>query len=444
MLGMDIFLKNALIYHEGEFKQLNIGIEKDRFAYIGSEVKTAENTIDCKGLHIFPGAIDTQVHFREPGLTHKETIESGSLSALHGGITGFFEMPNTKPPTTDVAAIQEKMDIADKTSYCDYAFYAGATQNNLKDLQQMEKLPGVCGIKIFMGSSTGSLLLYAEDDLKNILANTTSNIAIHAEDEDRMISRKDIAVKAAHPRAHPEWRDTLSAILATEKILRLAKETNRKVHVLHITTKEEVHLLRHFKDVATFEITPQHLYLEAPDCYNRLGTLAQMNPPIRGIEHREALWMAVRESICDVIGSDHAPHTLEEKQKPYPESPSGMPGVQTLLPLLLNAVHLQKLSLEQVVELVSVNPIKKFGITSRNLIVEGGDATLTVVNMNQEWNVTKAWLKSKCGWSPFENQKLKGQPTGVISHGQICLWNTQLIGRPKAQKMTFSHNLGEI
>ncbi len=441
---MDILLKDALVFHDGEFKALHIGILKDKIEYLGKDVKPANQVIDCKGLHILPGAIDTQVHFREPGLTQKETIASGTKSALFGGITGIFEMPNTKPPTTDVFALKEKLEIAQNTAFVDYAFYAGATQENLKQLIAMEAIPGCSGIKIFMGSSTGSLLLYDEEHLKEILSNTSSTIAIHAEDEDRMNSRKDIAILAKHPRAHPEWRDVQSALLATEKILRLAKECHRKVHVLHITTKEEIHLLRHFRDVSTFEITPQHLYLEAPACYEDLGTYAQMNPPIRTKEHQDALWMAVREGLCDVIGSDHAPHTIEEKAKPYPESPSGMPGVQTILPLLLNAANLQKISLERVVELICVNPIKKFGITSRNLIIEGGDATFSIVDMQKKWTIKKDWLQSKVGWSPFENKSITGYPTGVILHGSLCLWDNQIHNAKAAQKLVFKHNQKEI
>jgi dihydroorotase len=441
---MDILLKNALVFFEGEFKAVNIGIKNDVVAYIGTDNKAALEVLDCKGLHILPGAIDTQVHFREPGLTHKETIASGTKAALFGGITGIFEMPNTKPPTTDVTLLQDKLEIAAKTSFVDYAFYAGATQANIEQLKAMESMPGCCGIKIFMGSSTGSLLLYSEEHLKKILAKTASNIAIHAEDEDRMNERKHIAIAAKHPRVHPEWRDPTSALLATEKILRLAKETHRKIHVLHITTKEEIHILRHFRDVSTFEITPQHLFLTAPDCYDQLGTLAQMNPPIRSKEHQEALWMAVREGLCDAIGSDHAPHTLDEKQKPYPESPSGMPGVQTILPLMLHAVNLQKISIERMVELLCINPIKKFGITSRNLIVEGGDATFSVVDLKRQWVISKDWLKASCGWSPFENKKITGYPHGVILHGKVCMWDNQLRSAPKAQKLTFSHNLGKF
>ncbi|MCB0350339.1 MAG: dihydroorotase, partial [Bdellovibrionales bacterium] len=394
--------------------------------------------IDCKGLHILPGAIDTQVHFREPGLTQKETIESGTRAALFGGITGVFEMPNTKPPTTDIQALREKLEIAKNTAVVDYAFYAGATQENLKQLQQMEALPGCSGIKIFMGSSTGSLLLYSEEHLKEILSNTVSTIAIHAEDEDRLTERKKIVLEQpGHVELHPVWRDAESAIIATKKILTLARQHNRKVHILHVTTAEEVEILSQHRDIASFEITPQHLTLFAPDCYERLGTLAQMNPPIREKRHQEALWKAVTSGLVDVIGSDHAPHTLEEKKQTYPDTPSGMTGVQTILPLMIHHSLNGKLSLLRTVELLSQNPAKLFGIKSKGKITVGFDADLTLIDLKAKKEVKNSWIQSACGWTPYDGMTLNGAIIATLVGGEVVMRDDQVLSRPRGRPLEF-------
>tara|TARA_B100001248_G_scaffold262722_1_gene261567 strand:- start:8031 stop:9329 length:1299 start_codon:yes stop_codon:yes gene_type:complete len=432
---MEKLLKNANVYLDGKFQKINIGITSDKISYLGDQSPEAKEVLDYEGKYLLPGAIDSQVHFREPGLENKEDILHGSKAALLGGITAFFEMPNTKPATTDRYRLEEKLQIARKNSVVDYAFYIGATQNNIQELKYLVKTPGCCGIKTFMGSSTGNLLLYDKKELEVMLRENPGTKAFHCEDEDRMIERNSIATAAKHVSAHPIWRDETSALLATQKIVGLAKATGSRVHVLHVTTKEEMCFLRENKKYASVEVTPQHLSLHAPDCYERLGTYAQMNPPIRSIDHQEELWRGVVDGTVDVIGSDHAPHSIEEKSKTYPATPSGMPGVESILPLMLDHVNAGRLSLERVVELLCVNPIKLFGIQNRELIAKDADATFTVVDMKKEKPFKNHY---KCNWSPFEGRKIKGWPTDVWLHGEHIMQDQQILRLSSARALSFS------
>ena len=311
----------------------DLGVRNGRIAALGRlRAGTADATIDATGLHVLPGVIDTQVHFREPGDEHKEDLETGTRGAVLGGVTAVFEMPNTRPPTTSAAALVDKLARADGRAWCDHAFYVGATEENAPTLGELERLPGCAGVKVFMGSSTGGLLVPDDETLDTVLAAGTRRVAVHAEDDERLRERRPIAEAAGDPRAHPEWRDVETALRATRRLLRLAAERGRPVHVLHVTTAEEIALLAAHKAIASVEVTPQHLSLQAPECYDRLGTRAQMNPPIRDGRHRAALWRGVADGTVDVVGSDHAPHTREEKARPYPSSPAGMPGVQRCCP----------------------------------------------------------------------------------------------------------------
>lgn len=431
----DLILSNAQVFFENQFSQLHIAIKDSKIAKISSStIKEASlENIDCTGLHILPGVIDSQVHFREPGNEHKENLETGSKAALLGGVTAFFDMPNTNPATTNAENAQYKLDRAAESSYVDYAFYIGATQENLEELEELTKIPGVIGTKIFMGSSTGNLLLYDEKHIEKVLLNTTKTVAVHCEDEDRMLARKHLAEAAAHPSAHPVWRDDMAAFLASSKLLQIARKLQRKVHILHITTKQEMDFLSQYKDFCSLEVTPQHLSLSAPECYEKLGSFAQMNPPIRGMEHQKALWQAINNGSVTVMGSDHAPHTIEEKEKPYPNSPSGMPGVQTILPLMLNHVNRGNLKLERLVELLCIEPLRLFNIQNRNPIIENGDASFTIVDLNKEKTICEDWLASKCQWSPFTGTVVKGFPTGVVLHGKLCMWEEEILASSMGQ-----------
>ena len=367
----------------------DIGVRNGRIAAIGSLAGAgAAEEIDAVGLHVLPGVIDSQVHFREPGLEHKEDLSTGTAAAAMGGVVAVFEMPNTKPSTTTADAIRDKLARADGRAWTDHAFFIGAAGDNIDHLAEWERIPGCAGIKIFMGSSTGSLLVADDDTLARVLARGFRRIAVHCEDEYRLEERKPIAEAGAHPRVHHQWRDAETALRATQRLVRLAEAARRRVHVLHVTTADEMAFLAGHKDLATVETTPQHLTLAAPDCYERLGTLAQMNPPIREAHHREALWRAIADGVVDVLGSDHAPHTLDEKAKPYPHSPSGMTGVQTLVPLMLDHVNAGRLTLERFVDLTSAGVARIYNLAGKGRVALGYDADFTIVDMKTERVIT--------------------------------------------------------
>jgi dihydroorotase len=416
----------------------DIGVRDGKIAAIGTLPReSAGQVMDATGLHVLPGVIDSQVHFREPGATYKEDLASGSAAAILGGVTSFFEMPNTMPPTVSAGALEEKLSLAAGRCHADYAFYVGATAENAEDLGALESLPGCAGVKLFMGSSTGTLLVDDEVSLHRIFASGRRRIAIHAEDEHRLRERKPLAL-AEKVETHPEWRDEETAIRATRRALRLATEHGRPVHILHVTTGQEMALLAsHNRDIASVEVTPQHLTLAAPECYRRLGTLAQMNPPLRDLSHQVAFWQAVRDGIVDVIGSDHAPHTIEEKSRPYPASPSGMPGVQTLLPLLLTHYAAGRLSLSRVVTLTASRPAHLFGLRGKGEIAVGYDADLVLVDLDRAWTIEKDWLRSKCGWSPFEGWEAIGKPIATLLRGRVVARDGELVGLAEGKMLEF-------
>lgn len=432
MANVELKLRGGRVHLPSGPADVDIGVSGGKIVAIGN-VGDAGETIDCTGLDVLPGVIDSQVHFREPGLEYKEDLESGSRSAVLGGVTAVFEMPNTKPNTDSADAVADKLARAHHRMWCDHAFYVGATNHNAEHLAELERLPGTAGVKIFMGASTGDLLVSDDANLARVLAAGHRRVAIHAEDEFRMQDRLGERVPG-DPSSHPVWRDDESAILATRRILRLARAARRRIHVLHVTTPAELELLGQHKDIATCEVTPQHLTLAGEEAYPRIGTFAQMNPPIRSGAHRDGLWHWLREGVPDVLGSDHAPHTLEEKAKPYPDSPSGMPGVQTLLPLMLNHVAEGRLTLQRLIDLTSAGPQRIFGLVGKGRIVPGYDADFTVVDLKARWTVEAPWLASRCGWSPFTGMELTGRPVGTIIRGHRVMWEAQLadqaIGEP--------------
>jgi len=428
----DLKLVGGTVHLPSGPARADVGVRGGRIAEIGA-IGDAGETIDCTGLDILPGVIDTQVHFREPGLTHKEDLESGSRAAVLGGVTAVFEMPNTKPNTDSEEAIQDKLARAHHRMWCDHAFYVGATNANSAELAALERLPGTAGVKIFMGASTGDLLVAEDASLARVLASGHRRVAIHAEDEARMNARAGERVPG-DASSHPVWRDDESALLATRRILALARAAGRRIHVLHVTTPAELELLGQNKDIATCEVTPQHLTLAGEEAYPRLGTLAQMNPPIRSGAHRDGLWHWLGQGVPDILGSDHAPHTLEEKAKPYPDSPSGMPGVQTMLPLMLNHVAEGRTTLARVIDLTSAGPQRVFGIIGKGRIAVGYDADFSVVDLKARWTIEESWLASRSGWSPFTGMTLTGRPIGTIVRGQRVMWDGALadeaIGEP--------------
>lgn len=420
-------------------EQTDIAVQEGRIKKIGQLYKSkAKEEFSASGLYVLPGLIDTQVHFREPGLEHKEDMYHGSLGALKGGITAFFEMPNTVPPTAHPKDLEQKIQRAAKKSWCDFAFYLGAVQENRNVLGQIEKRPACPGVKIFLGNSTGNLALEDEDSLNAVFSKRRRITAVHSEDETRLRERRHLAyTKPPHARNHPLWRDAESCLISTKRVIALAKKYKSPVHILHVSTKEEMEFLAQHKDIASVEVTPQHLSLQAPECYEDYGSLVQMNPPVRDKTHQLALWRAVRSGIVDMIGSDHAPHTLEEKQRPYPESPSGMPGAQTLLALMLNHVNEGKLDLKLLVRLLAHNPAQRFQIKNQGLIREGYKAHFTLIDLKAVKKIESSWLASKCGWSPFEGWEIRGWPRFVFLYGKKAVAEDEVIGGPVGQAIQF-------
>lgn len=434
----DLILKNGKAVTPGGIVEADVAVNDGRIADIGNlAVAETADVFEARGLTILPGVIDTQVHFREPGHEHKEDLESGSAAAALGGVTAFFDMPNTKPSTLTEAELEDKLSRAVGRAWVDHAFFVGAAAENVDKLAALERRPGCCGIKIFMGSSTGSLLVEDDDTLLDVLNAGTRRVAVHAEDEFRLRERLTLVRDGAGVGMHPVWRDEEVALRATNRLLRLARQAGRRVHVLHVTTAQELELLSQNKDLATLEVTPQHLTLCAPKCYEQLGSLAQMNPPIRDMPHQKALWRGVRTGVVDIIGSDHAPHTREEKSRPYPQSPSGMPGVQTLLPLLLDHVSEERLSLARLVDLTASGPARVYELASKGRIAVGYDADFTLVDLGAKREITLGWLASRCGWSPFEGRMVRGWPRATILRGNIVMRDDELIGRPSGRPLRF-------
>jgi dihydroorotase len=436
--ALDLVIRNGRVMTPGGLVAADIGVAGGKIVSIGALADSAAaETLDAKGLHVLPGVIDTQVHFREPGLEHKEDIAHGTKAAIKGGVTAIFEMPNTSPLTLDAATLQHKLDIAAATGWCDHAFFMGGNHENADQLSSLEMLPGCAGVKIFMGSSTGTLLAKDDDVIAAVLANGTRRVSVHAEDEDRLVSRQGIATGAASVEAHPDWRDVESAVRATKRIVKLARDAGRRVHVLHISSADEMDILAEHKDLITVEVTLNHLTMVAPECYERLGAFAQMNPPVRDASHREGLWAAVRNGIVDVFGSDHAPHTIEEKERPYPSSPSGMPGVQTSLPLLLDHMNAGRLSLERVVELTSAGPQRIFGIAGKGRIAVGYDADFVLVDLAAKREITDEWIASKCGWTPFDGVTVTGWPMATVLRGNVVMRDDEVLGGPGGKPVRF-------
>ncbi|MBX3571168.1 MAG: dihydroorotase [Mesorhizobium sp.] len=431
-----ILRRGTVVNHDGEGVR-DVGIVGGRIHAIGDLSRaSAGETIDCTGLHILPGVVDSQVHFREPGLEHKEDLETGSRAAVLGGVTAVFEMPNTKPLTTSEAALADKVARATGRMHCDFAFWVGGTRDNAKDVAELERLPGAAGIKVFMGSSTGDLLVEDDDGVYSILKNARRRAAFHSEDEFRLRQRLGERVPG-DPASHPVWRDEIAALQCTQRLVAVARRARARIHVLHISTAEEIEFLEHHKDVATCEATPHHLTLSAED-YARLGTLLQMNPPVRSSRHRDGIWRGISDGIVDVLGSDHAPHTLEEKAKPYPDSPSGMTGVQTLMPLMLDHVNAGRLTLQRFVDLSSHGPNRIFGMARKGRIAAGYDADFTIVDMKRRETITNEQQGSKAGWTPHHGRKVTGWPVGTIVRGMRVMWEGEIVTAGRGRAVEFN------
>jgi dihydroorotase len=394
-------------------------------------------TIDARGLHVLPGVIDSHVHFREPGKEDREDFESGTRGAVLGGVTCVFDMPNTLPSVTSVAALDAKLERITGRAWCDYALYVGADGANTALLPELENRPGVCGIKVFMSSSTTDLMVTDERELGAIMKSGHRIVSLHAEDNDRINERRWIAERAKDVSVHGEWRDARSAYLATERAIGLARAASRRIHILHVSSQEEMELIARHKDLVSCEVLPQHLTFSAPECYAALGAKVQQNPPIRDKHHQDALWRAVADRTVDLIGSDHGPHTKEDKALPYPNMSAGMPGTQTLMPLMLDYVSQGRLSLAHLVDLVCEGPARVFGIRGKGKITVGNDADYTLVDLQARGTITNEWIASKVGWTAYDGRKVTGWPKGTIVGGRVAVLDGELRGTPNGKFANF-------
>ncbi|MBV9994003.1 MAG: dihydroorotase [Caulobacteraceae bacterium] len=437
----DLIVRGGEIVNHAGRGAADVGVRGGRIAAIGDLGQAAAGEIiDAAGLAVLPGVIDTQVHFREPGLEWKEDLETGSRAAVLGGVVGVFEMPNTEPVTSAAAALTDKLARARGRMCCDHAFYVGGTHENARFLGELERLPGCCGVKVFMGASTGSLLVADDEGVREILKHVGRRAAFHSEDEYRLAERRPLA-RTGDWTSHEEVRDAQAAIQSTRRLLAIAEALGKRIHVLHVTTADEIELLAAHKDLASVEVTPQHLTLAAPEAYERLKGLAQMNPPIRGLAHQAGLWRGIASGVVDVLGSDHAPHTLEEKARPYPASPSGMPGVQTLVPVMLTHVAEGRLSLERFVDLTSAGPQRLFGLAGKGRLAVGYDADLTLVDLKARRTIRSEDMATRVGWTPFEGFQAKGWPMATVIRGVAVMREEEILRPGLGAPMRFGETM---
>ncbi len=435
--------KSLLIRHaritlpNGELMIGDVLTHDRQIVEVAPEISQARPTteIDAQGLTLLPGVIDPQVHFREPGLEHKEDLFTASCACAKGGVTSFLEMPNTRPLTTTQQALDDKLQRASNKCLVNYGFFIGATAENLPDLLLAKPTPG---IKIFMGSMHGQLLIDGEEVLEAIFAKGNRLIAVHAEDQARINQRRQEFAGIHDLAVHSQIQDNQAALLATQLALKLSQKYQRRLHILHMSTAEEANLLRQDKPSwVTAEVTPQHLLLNT-SAYEKIGTLAQMNPPLRSPHDNEVLWQALRDGVIDFIATDHAPHTLAEKAQEYPNSPSGMPGVETSLALMLTAAMEGRCTVAQVVNWMSKAVAEAYGIPNKGAIAPGYDADLVLVDLNTYRPVRREELLTKCGWSPFEGWKLTGWAVTTIVGGEIVYNKGHLNTQVRGQALTFS------
>lgn len=434
----DLIVRNGHVLTSDGVTETDIGVAGGRSAALGSlKLAEAARVLDATGLHVLPGVIDTQVHFREPGMEHQEDIDTGTRGAVLGGVTSVFEMPNTIPSTIDRTAFDDKMRRAQGRAFCDYAVAVGGAETNIDQLAALEHLPGCLGVNLFLGSSTAAKALEGDEALIAILAKTRRVVSAHCEDEARLKERRHLVEGGAPVSAHADWRDATAALMATRRFLAAARQTKRRVHVLNVTTAEEMPVLAANQDFATADATPLHLTFSAED-YARLGSLIQTNPPIREARHRDALWAAINAGVIGVVASDHSPHTRQEKAKPYPASPSGAPGVQTLVPIMLDHVAKGRLSLARMVEITSTGPARIYGIEGKGRIAPGFDADLTIVDLAQRRIIEDAWMACKVKWTPFVGMAVTGWPKATVVRGAVVMQDGEVLGAPAGRPIRFA------
>lgn len=420
---MKTLIRNATVVLPDEIGSFNVMIENGQILDVSaSATASADEVIDAKGLHLIPGVIDDQVHFREPGLTHKEDLLTATRACAKGGVTSFLEMPNTKPTTTSVTALHDKLAIAASKCLVNYGFYMGATPTNLVELQNAKRTPG---IKIFIGSSTGDLLVDDQAALERIFGETTLPICAHCEDENTVRANAAALGGGKEVADHSRIRDNRAALISTKRAVDLAERHKHQFHVLHVSTAEEVDFLRGTSDLISAEACPHHLFFSIDD-YPRLGSLIQMNPSIKSKADTEGVWQGLMDGTIEVIATDHAPHTMEEKRQPYPKSPSGLPAVENSLALMLNQVAQGRCLLSQVVSWMCEAPARIWKLSRKGAIRVGYDADLVLVDLNKTMEVRNEDQLTKCGWTPWHGSSLTGWPVRTMVMGQTVFLNGKL------------------
>jgi dihydroorotase len=434
----DLLIRNGTCVLPWGPEATDVGVRNGHIVALGVGADaTADTVFDARNLHVLPGLIDPHVHFRDPGDKTVESIPTGSLGAILGGLTAVFDMPNTAPSMVDEAGMAWKRSYVEDVAWCDMGIYVGGTKTNIPSLSDLELTCGCCGIKIFAGSSTGDLMVEDDEHLEKVMRSGRRRIAFHSEDEYRLQARKP-NYKTGDPYAyHMEWRDEECAYLGTRRLMALARKTGRPAHILHVSTAQEFEYLKDFRDIATCEVLLNHLTQVAPDCYERLGGFAVMNPPIRGQKHQDAAWKAVREGVVDTIGSDHAPHSREAKLKPWPTCASGLTGVQTLVPIMLDHVNAGRLSLTRMVDLMSAGPARVYGAIGKGRLAAGYDADFTIVDLKKRRRIEENWIVSPCGWTPFAGMDVTGWPLATIIRGQIVMRDDEAQGTPAGRLVKF-------
>jgi dihydroorotase len=416
----------------------DLGIRNGRIASLDVPAAADGRVIDAAGLHVLPGLIDPHVHLRDPGDGSVETLESGTRGAVLGGITCVFDMPNTAPAITTADTIALKRESIAGRAWCDVGFYVGATRANTADLAEYETMPGICAIKVFAGSSTGDLMIEDDPGIEAVLRSGHRRVAFHSEDEYRLQARRGL-FKVGDPYAcHMEWRDPECAFLGTRRLVALARKTGRAIHILHVSTEEELDFLQHHRAQASVEVLLNHLTQMAPECYERLAGYAVMNPPIRDRRHFEAAWAAVRDGRVDTIGSDHAPHSRSAKERPWPQTAAGLTGVQTTVPLMLDHVNAGRLSLARMVDLMAAGPARIYGLRGKGRLAVGYDGDLTLVDMRAQRRIENAAMASLCGWTPFDGVSVTGWPIATVVRGAVVMQDDEVLQAPRGTLAAFA------
>jgi dihydroorotase len=438
----DLLITNGTTVFPWGEATARIGVHNGRIHTLeAATTDTADTVLDATHLHVLPGLIDPHVHLRDPGDASIESIPTGTKAAVLGGLTAVFDMPNTNPAITNAEALAWKQAYiqgqAQGCAWCDMGIYIGATKTNVDQLGALEAGEGVCAIKVFAGSTTGDLLVEDDATIERVMRGGHRRIAFHSEDEYRLIERRKLFSTGMPYASHMEWRDPECAALGTRRIMALARKIGRPAHIVHVSTAEEFDYLRDYKDITTCEVLLNHLTQIAPECYERLGGYAVMNPPIRDQRHVDAAWAAVRSGLVDNIGSDHAPHSRAAKERPWPETAAGLTGVQTLVPIMLDHVNAGRLTLGRMVDLMAAGPARIFGALRKGRIAVGYDADFTIVDLRRTRTIENDWIATPAGWTPFAGMRVQGWPQYTIVRGNVVMRDDAIQGTPRGDLVRF-------